>query len=112
MGFVQDDYTRQEALESVGPGWADIVGPLWDFCKAQTPPVMIEQVKEKWGGLRWYVGDAPGIVHKRIEEAEALSYTICEECGKPGKPRKGGWVKTLCDHCADNRPLMVWGDDE
>ena len=34
------------------------------------------------------------------QEAEDLSQTICEYCGKPGKPRTDrSWMKTLCDIC-------------
>ncbi len=37
---------------------------------------------------------------------EAESCTVCEECGKLGKPRKGGWIKTLCDECAAKRIIV------
>ena len=37
-----------------------------------------------------------------IVEAEALSYKICEECGKPGEKRVGGWIYTHCDDCHEN----------
>lgn len=38
-----------------------------------------------------------------ISFAEALSYRICEICGKPGKPNKGGWISTLCDKCRERK---------
>ena len=101
MGLVQDDYTREEALAAVGPGWADIVGPLWDMCKAQQPTIDVVQVKEKFGGLRFYIGgvsrDKYDGVYDAINAAEALSYLTCEDCGAPGEPREGGWIRTLCD---------------
>ena len=99
-GFVMADYTLEQALASVGKGWAPIVERLWRLCKAQTPPVMIEQVKEKYGGLRFYVGGATEAVFDAIDAGEAESYTICEDCGKPGHARAGGWILTLCDECA------------
>jgi len=34
-----------------------------------------------------------------INKAESDSYTICENCGKPGRVREGGWIRTLCDEC-------------
>lgn len=55
------------------------------------------QVKEKFGGLRFYVGGATEAAHKLIAEAEAQSYLVCEVCGAPGKMRGGHWYKTLCD---------------
>ena len=49
-----------------------------------------------------------------IEEAETKSATICEDCGKPGKLRSGGWIRTLCDECCikDRRALEPDWDDE
>lgn len=38
-------------------------------------------------------------IDRIIEETEAESYTICEECGKPGVPRYYSWAKTHCDDC-------------
>lgn len=57
------------------------------------------QVKEKFGGLRFYFYGGDEVIDKYVEEAEELSYTICELCGKPGKPNKEGWIKTLCPKC-------------
>ena len=58
----------------------------------------VTQVKEKFGGLRFYINTGSDEVHKRIIEAEHESYTICEDCGEPGELRKDlGWYFTLCD---------------
>jgi len=56
------------------------------------------QVKEKFGGLRWYINGASKEVHDIISKYESVSYHICEECGEPGEQRAGGWIKTLCDN--------------
>lgn len=55
------------------------------------------QVKEKWGGLRFYVNSSDDYIDGAIALAESLSLRTCEQCGAPGKPRGGGWVRTLCD---------------
>jgi hypothetical protein len=56
------------------------------------------QVKEKFGGLRFYINTGSTEVFERIHKAEKDSYTICEETGKPGKLRNDiGWIRTLCD---------------
>lgn len=34
-----------------------------------------------------------------VEEAERASESVCEDCGKPGRLRAGGWYRTLCDDC-------------
>lgn len=100
-GFVMDDYTREQALASVGPGWAKLVGALWDFCKSQDPPITISQVKEKYGTLRFYIGGVPpgrwDSVYTIIHAVEHVSEHICETCGKPGKLRGPGWYFTACD---------------
>jgi RNA polymerase-binding transcription factor DksA len=57
------------------------------------------QVKEKFGGLRFYMSIETKEMGRLISEAEDKSYTICESCGNPGEVRRGGWVQTLCDVC-------------
>ena len=64
------------------------------------------QVKEKFGGLRFYWDcDVRNKATYAIDGAEGLaesmSYRTCEICGCPGKSGSHGgwWVKTLCpDH--------------
>lgn len=58
--------------------------------------VIASQVKEKFGGLRFYVNDGDDYVFGAIALAEGLSHTICEECGMPGMTRGPGWIRTLC----------------
>lgn len=105
-GFVMNDYTLEDALASVGKGWSPIVERLWRLCKAQNPPVMVEQVKEKFGGLRFYVGECSDEVYDVIVKGENESYTVCEDCGKPGRERPGGWILTLCDECEERRSKL------
>jgi len=106
-------------LEDVGPGWRPILTTLDQHFqetmkKANLPleSVRILQVKEKFGGLRFYYSTAELTQSARdhldrlVEFAESLSLRTCEECGKPGEPlpSKHGWVKTLCPehHAARN----------
>jgi len=56
------------------------------------------QVKEKFGGLRFYINEGSEEIHNRILNAEKLSYEICELCGEKGELRtKIRWFTTLCD---------------
>jgi hypothetical protein len=55
------------------------------------------QIKEKFGGLRFYVNGATDKHWNYIHFAESISYTICEDCGAPGKRYTDGWHKVLCD---------------
>jgi hypothetical protein len=59
----------------------------------------LAQVKEKFGGLRFYADDVPEAGEDLIRKAEGDSYHICEECGEPGKLRAKGWWKTRCANC-------------
>jgi hypothetical protein len=57
----------------------------------------VEQCKEKFGGLRFYVSSAPKEVFDMIHKAEGESFKICEICGKKGKLRTDlAWYLTLC----------------
>ncbi len=78
--------------------------------KGIQPQFQVQQVKEKFGGLRFYIGSAPQAVHDMIHKAEAESYYICERCGLDVRDYddkeyhsyyrdKLGWVRTLCDDC-------------
>jgi len=57
------------------------------------------QVKEKFGGLRFYMTSATNEMWDIISEAEAKSYSICEACGQPGEEYGSGWINTLCPEC-------------
>jgi hypothetical protein len=58
------------------------------------------QVKEKYGGLRFYMFSATEEMQKLIYETENLCSEICEDCGNTAKTTSvGGWFLTLCDKC-------------
>lgn len=65
--------------------------------------VVAVQVKEKFGGLRFYVNNADDRVYGMIDMASAMSYRICEQCGKPGAPGGTGWIETLCNECRSTK---------
>lgn len=55
------------------------------------------QVKEKFGGLRFYVTRANTEEESYLYFAELMSTHTCEVCGSPGKSQGKGWIRTLCD---------------
>jgi aminoglycoside phosphotransferase family enzyme len=70
--------------------------------------IVASQVKEKYAGLRFYIGATPmsvaDEVYDMIDEAEEASYKVCEACGQEGHVReRHGWLKTLCDECAEKQ---------
>lgn len=69
--------------------------------------VTISQIKEKFGGLRFYFDGGDEYCRGAASLAESLSMAMCEECGAPGERRGGGWVRTLCDkHEAERQEAM------
>lgn len=60
--------------------------------------VVVAQIKEKFGGLRFYYDGGDERVYGMVRMAESWAAHTCEECGAPGKQRGGGWIRTLCDH--------------
>ena len=87
-----------------GDGWFDLVKELCEKLKAlNLKNFRVTQVKEKFGGLRFYIGsvepEKADQVFRLIDKAEKESYRTCETCGKPGKPNKEGWITTLCNNC-------------
>jgi len=82
-----------------GDGWFKILDNLMDEIKKidVNKSVSVHQVKEKFGGLRFYIEGGNDEVNKLINKAEEKSYKTCEVCGKPGKTNKSGWIKTVCE---------------
>ena len=60
----------------------------------------IEQIKEKFGQLRWYGYPSYKEVEEIIDKYSVLSENICIICGKPDVPMTGyDWVYPLCKKC-------------
>lgn len=63
------------------------------------PQVEAVQVKEKYGTLRFYTNHYDDCVNTMINFAEEMSACTCEQCGSPGTPTTGGWIKVQCSNC-------------
>jgi hypothetical protein len=60
------------------------------------------QVKEKFGTLRLYHQGGDDFVSGVVDMAEALSSSVCEVTGNPGKLHvRNTWYKTLCENEAN-----------
>lgn len=68
----------------------------------EIPQVVAEQVKEKFGTLRFYYDGGDDYVQGLVSMAESMSSITCETCGTLGRIREGGWIRTLCDFHAEN----------
>jgi len=92
---------------AVGAGWYPILETLctniqshidWRVKQGKDcPQVVVEQIKEKFGGLRFYYQGGDDEISGMVRIAEAWADVVCEECGATGKRRSGGWIRTLCD---------------
>ena len=66
--------------------------------------IQFAQIKEKFGGLRFYYNGGDEVIDNMVDSAEMTADKTCEMCGKPGEKRGGGWIKTLCDeHDAERK---------
>ena len=107
----------------VGEGWWPIIEALcariqshikWNneqFDKyrrgEKCPQVVVLQIKEKFGGLRFYYSGGDSYVSGMVRMAESWAARHCEECGNPGKAREGGWIRTLCEtHEAERKARL------
>lgn len=108
------DKTPYDFTFDVGTGWNDLcirtfrkIADAYSRYNADWSQFTLLQIKEKFGGLRIYLGGMESGLYEDVDSivsnAEDESFSICEKCGKPGKPREGGWIKTLCDECATER---------
>jgi len=102
MNRITYSYRNQEVpfetyMQCVGKGWHDILLRLYDDLVDLGWDYSLLQVKEKFGGLRFYIGLGSNEIHERISQAERESLETCEECGQPGTlEARSFWVRTLC----------------
>lgn len=94
-----------------GSGWYPLIDTLCGEIQhrvdmTDAKPVVALQVKEKFGGLRFYVSGGDEFTTGVIWLADHLSTVICEECGAPGVQAGRGWIKTRCAaHGGQDFPL-------
>lgn len=96
-----------------GDGWFNIINQLMgniqnhiDWRAKQghvVPQVTLDQVKEKFGTLRFYYTGGDDVIDGMVRMAESMSGVTCESCGNVGERRGGGWVHTYCEPCETKR---------
>lgn len=113
--------TRWNSLDILD-GWLPIVDELDRALAALDPDYSVGQVKEKFGGLRYYISrftpemgdrwDVRQTAAELIRAAEERSFGVCEKCGTTEgvttegvRPQdKWSWIKTLCKTCREDWP--------
>jgi len=85
---------------SCGDGWYDLIYKLSTDLVAIDPNLKATQVKEKFGGLRFYTEGYDRNVQIVISRAEEESYKTCEECGSTEDvTQTKGYIISLCPKC-------------
>ena len=113
--FRQKDLPMQETCMcwgiECGDGWFMLIDSLCNHLQfnidnnnhieAYKTQIEATQVKEKFGGLRFYEQGGSDVQCAAISFAENLSFKICEQCGstKDVSQPKDGWITTLCEEC-------------
>ena len=96
--------------DEVGEGWGQIVLECHRQLKHLDPGYRIGQIKEKFGGLRYYYDSSLAFDHLTravmdsvVIAAEYRCSITCEVCGSVGSLRTNSrWYKTLCnEHTKD-----------
>jgi len=101
FGFEHDD------------GWYELIDTLCcaiqryaDYNISVHKHIVVDQIKEKFGGLRFYYTGGDDYITGLVSFAETMSYHICEKCGtnqNAKMTRRRGWMKTLCETCEIER---------
>jgi hypothetical protein len=100
---------RVEVEFECDKGWDKLIEPLIDYIEEYNSKVekeeykiVITQIKEKFGGIRFYVRNAPEELRDMISDAESDAYEICEFCGSDEDVGQtaDGWIITCCKKCA------------
>lgn len=110
---------------AIGRGWYPLIEQLSHTIQShidsmhkqgkECPQVVVDQVKEKFGTLRFYYTGGDEFIHGAVWLAENMTSILCEQCGGLGERRDGGWIRTLCDvHEAEHqeRKLLKEGFEQ
>lgn len=93
-----------------GDGWFDLIDTLCHLIASKVkegsmPPVVVRQVKEKFGSLRFYFRGGNEETYELRRAAEEQSARTCELCGKPGEISSA--TRSICclcpGHAAEDR---------
>ena len=106
-----------------GEGWKCLYEPIikwiekYNINKDKEQQIEIHQIKEKFGGLRFYCNFYTDELIEMIRNAEQESFRVCEFCGT--KENVGhtisGWYTTCCEKCVidlsvKNKKEYRWQD--
>jgi hypothetical protein len=100
---ISADYIRERCEDMIKNPLRDVSDPITQ--------VTLDQVKEKFGTLRFYYSGGDDVIDGMVRMAESMSGVTCESCGTTAEtnwPKGenggiGGWVRTECKPCTAQR---------
>ena len=93
--LLNQDYVEKRKQEFIDDPLREIPDPI--------PQVTLDQVKEKFGTLRFYYSGGDDYIRGLVSMAESMSGVTCEECSAPAQTHGPGWIRTICVPCETNR---------
>ena len=93
--LTNEEYKNERLAEIIAGDFREVPESI--------PQVTLDQVKEKFGTLRFYYSGGDDYIDGMVSLAESLTGVTCEECGNPGERKGGGWVRTMCEPCENKR---------
>jgi hypothetical protein len=94
---TNQDYKEKRLEEILANGFREVPELI--------PQVTLDQVKEKFGTLRFYYTGGDEYISGLVSMAESMSGVTCEECSAPAETRGPGWIRTICDPCEQAREI-------
>ena len=102
--LVKEKHPRRLALSQKVVVFFSWFRPYYKWNKEKVPAVYIDQIKEKFGNLRYYYSGGNEAVSGMVRLAESISMKTCEESGMPGVMCQKGkgmkWYRTLAPKMA------------
>lgn len=108
--YVVENDKYASLIECLPDGWAKAFGEKmvdelneiiekYDFADSYN----IQQIKEKYGMLRWYDSGVPieatDEYYAWLNKYAVLSEQTCIKCGNKATHMTKGWIVPLCDEC-------------
>jgi Mor family transcriptional regulator len=112
--IIQDKLTKRfpgilgEVSLDVPNSWENIIYAICSLIEKEVEergidPIRAVQVKEKFGGLRFYLEGRDERVETMIDHFEYLATTVCAKCGsfKDVSLTKSAWLLYYCIDCRE-----------
>jgi ribosomal protein L37AE/L43A len=108
------DLTKNLSHIETYQGWDQLIWNLTEKVEreiqgwpANEKPIIL-QIKQKYGGLRFYISPINERIANWISETERRSFEYCEYCGKSAILRNSKyWIMTLCDSHAKKEGYKI-----